>query len=107
MDGLRLTTPLLKLLEALLASPAADHWGFELMRETGLTSGTTYPLLARLESMKWLESGWDEEAQTGPRRRFYRLTGDGAESARRALDEARARRPRATSTWKPVLGGAA
>lgn len=106
MDGLRLTTPLLKLLEALLVDPAASYWGFELMKVTKLASGTMYPLLARLEGLGWLESGWDEQATSGPRRRYYQLTRDGAVSARQALAEARLKSPSRTATgWKPALGG--
>lgn len=108
MDGLRLTTPLLKLLDAMMANPAGRHWGFELMKYTGLASGTVYPLLARLERLGWLVSGWDEQAESGPRRRYYRLTRDGAVKAQHALGEAketpssRAVRP----TWKPAVGPA-
>ena len=56
MDGLRLTIPLLLVLRVLLAGPASNHWGFEIMKATGLASGTVYPLLFRLEAMGWVES---------------------------------------------------
>lgn len=75
------------------------------MKVTKLASGTIYPLLARLEGLGWLESGWDEQATSGPRRRYYRLTQDGALSARQALAEARMKlTSRATPGWKPALG---
>jgi PadR family transcriptional regulator, regulatory protein PadR len=107
MDGLRLTTPLLKLLRMFLDDPMADYWGFEIMKATGLASGTIYPLLARLESMRWLESGWDDETVSGPRRRYYRLTSEGAASARVALAEASSKTRRGTSTGRlrPAFGG--
>jgi DNA-binding PadR family transcriptional regulator len=107
MEGLRLTTPLLKLLRVLLADPTANYWGFEIMKATGLASGTVYPLLARLEGMGWLESDWDDEQDvSGPRRRYYYLTGEGVASARIALAEANAKkRPSATGRLRPVLGG--
>src|SRR5215213_6406509 len=102
MDGLRITGPLLKLIDVLLADPTANFWGFELMKATGLPSGTLYPLLARLEGMGWLESGWDESKESsGPRRRYYRLTRDGASSARIAVAEARSKR-RAKSANAPL-----
>jgi PadR family transcriptional regulator PadR len=107
MEGLRLTTPLLKLLRVLLADPTANYLGFEIMKATGLASGTVYPLLARLEGMGWLDSGWDDEQDiSGPRRRYYMLTGDGVVSARTALAEANAKkRPAATGRLRPALGG--
>jgi PadR family transcriptional regulator, regulatory protein PadR len=108
MEGLRLTTPLLKLLRVLLADPTANYWGFEIMKATGLASGTVYPLLARLEGMRWLESGWDDEQDiSGPRRRYYRLTGEGVASARIALAEANSKKRLATPTGRlrPALGG--
>jgi PadR family transcriptional regulator, regulatory protein PadR len=84
----RITLPLLKVLDAMLAEPTRDHWGFELIKSTGLQSGTLYPLLARLETAGWLESGWETEQKRGrPRRRYYRLTGVGAEAARRTFTE--------------------
>jgi PadR family transcriptional regulator PadR len=108
MEGLRLTTPLLKLLNVLLVDPTSKYWGFEIMKGTGLASGTVYPLLARLEGMRWLESGWDDEQNvSGPRRRYYRLTGEGVASARVALAEANAKKHRGTGPGRlrPVLGG--
>jgi PadR family transcriptional regulator, regulatory protein PadR len=109
MDGLRLTTPLLKLLRMFLADPTANYWGFEIMKATGLASGTVYPLLARLEGMDWLESGWDDEQEMSgrPRRRYYRLTGEGVVSARIALAEANSKKRPASATGRlrPALGG--
>jgi hypothetical protein len=46
---LRITIPLLKVLDAMLQAPDQNHWGFEIMKRTGLKSGTLYPLLARLD----------------------------------------------------------
>jgi PadR family transcriptional regulator PadR len=108
MEGLRLTTPLLKLLRMLLDDPTSKYWGFEIITKTHLASGTVYPLLARLERMGWLESAWDDEQQvSGPRRRYYRLTGDGVTSARLALAEANSKKRAASATGRlrPALGG--
>jgi DNA-binding PadR family transcriptional regulator len=108
MEGLRLTTPLVKLLHMFLADPTSKYWGFEIMKKTGLASGTVYPLLARLERLGWLESGWDDEQEdSGPRRRYYHLTGEGVASARTALAEANSKkRPRSTTgRLRPALGG--
>jgi PadR family transcriptional regulator len=108
MEGLRLTTPLLKLLRMFLADPTSRYWGFEIMKATGLASGTVYPLLARLERMEWLESGWDDEQHvSGPRRRYYRLTHEGLASARVAVAEANSKKRSSSSAGRlrPALGG--
>jgi PadR family transcriptional regulator PadR len=43
-----------------------------------LTSeGTLYPLLARLRKQGWVETSWTPST-TGPPRRYYTLTDDGA-----------------------------
>lgn len=43
-----------------------------------LTSeGTLYPLLARLRKQGWVETSWTP-SETGPPRRYYTLTDDGA-----------------------------
>jgi len=84
----RMTLQTQMVLKALLAEPREEHYGLEIARQAGLPSGTIYPLLARLESAGWLESGWEEidESQEGRRRRrYYKLTGDGARHARRVL----------------------
>lgn len=85
-------------LGALLADPAADRYGLQLCEETGLPSGTIYPILARLERLGWIESSWEAPsrhvAAGRPRRRYYRLSGDGAGQARAALARARGSRRR-------------
>jgi DNA-binding PadR family transcriptional regulator len=47
------------------------------------------PILARLEGVGWVTSTWEDpavhETAGRPRRRFYRITTDGAEQARDAL----------------------
>jgi DNA-binding PadR family transcriptional regulator len=66
-------------------------FGFDIMDETGLKSGSVYRALSRLEELRLLESSWEdaEEAlrERRPRRRYYRLTEEG----RRGLSAARAR----------------
>ena len=92
---MRITIPLLKVVDAMLQAPDEHHWGFEIMKRTGLKSGTLYPLLARLETAGWVESDWGPETHPGrPRRRNYRLTGLGVRSARIEL----ARLPGRTAT---------
>jgi hypothetical protein len=60
----------------------------EIGAAAGLPSGTVHPILARLETVGWLTSRWEEidpRAEGRPARRYYHLTPDGAELARAAL----------------------
>jgi DNA-binding PadR family transcriptional regulator len=87
-----MTLPTQVLLGALMADPAKEFYGLELVQLAGLASGTVHPILARLESYGWLESRWEDEdpRRAGrPRRRYYRLTPDGVVHATRALERAR------------------
>ena len=75
----------------LQAIAAGHHYGFDIMEECGLPSGTVYPALRRLERAGYLRSGWEKAAEARaagrPRRRSYRLTDTGRE----ALPEAEAK----------------
>lgn len=71
-----------------------------MMGLTGLPSGTVFPILARLEGLGWLESGWEHLAPSvagGSRRRYYRLTRAGVHAATPALTGVSAERLRRTS----------
>jgi DNA-binding PadR family transcriptional regulator len=71
------------LLAALAAEPSVWRHGYDLSRETGLKSGTLYPILMRLTEQGWLETRWEETAVPGrPPRHLYRLTADGLAEAR-------------------------
>jgi PadR family transcriptional regulator, regulatory protein PadR len=74
---------MLKLLDALSVRP--DEWrhGYDIMKETGLFSGTLYPLLMRMTDQGLVEAEWREPAQPGrPARHAYRLTAQGLALAR-------------------------
>lgn len=90
-------------LDELLKEPSESRYGLDLSAATGLPSGTIYPILARLELLGWLESGWeDPEAHVRegrPRRRYYCLTSDGAEYAAQALGEIRRHKVSAARSW--------
>jgi PadR family transcriptional regulator PadR len=63
--------------------PRSWQHGYELSKLTGLTSGTLYPLLIRLDDQGLLESRWQEPERAGrPPRHAYRLTTTGLELAR-------------------------
>ena len=53
------------------------------MKETGLLSGTLYPLLMRMSEQGLVEAEWREPAQLGrPARHVYRITPAGVAVAR-------------------------
>ena len=64
-------------------------YGFDVMDETGLPSGTVYPALRRLEGLGLVKASWEkhEVAQKDlrPPRRYYELTGTGKEALAEAV----------------------
>jgi len=77
------------LLVALAARPQDWRHGYDLARETGLKSGTLYPILIRLADRGLVEACWQDEPAPGrPRRHLYRLTSAGLASATGALASA-------------------
>jgi DNA-binding PadR family transcriptional regulator len=71
------------LLAALLEQAQTWRHGYDLSKETGLKSGTLYPLLMRLGEQGLLESRWQEPERSGlPPRHVYRLTATGRTLAR-------------------------
>ncbi|GAA3570695.1 hypothetical protein GCM10022419_059420 [Nonomuraea rosea] len=84
----RMTLPTQLVLRALLENPTREMYGLEICDAAGLASGTIHPILARFEGIGWLQSRFediDPSEEGRPRRRYYRLTADGAELARNAL----------------------
>jgi DNA-binding PadR family transcriptional regulator len=82
--------PVLQVIDVLLAEPGRDDWfALEICRRTRLGSGTVAQILFRLQEWGWVTSRWEEaseaHAQGRPRRRFYRLTGQGAAEAREVI----------------------
>ncbi len=87
----RLTRTTTRTLLAFLDSPRSWRYGYDLMKAAGLSSGTLYPLLARLTDEGWLESRWEESEFPGkPPRQLYRLTATGRLQARDAVERAKA-----------------
>lgn len=77
-------------LAALLEQPRAWRHGYDLARDTGLKSGTLYPLLIRLGDQGFLEARWQDSEESGkPPRHLYRPTASGLALAReqQASDE--------------------
>ena len=64
-----------ELLVVMSRQPRTWQYGYELSKQTGLKSGTLYPLLMRLSDQGLLESQWQEPERPGkPPRHAYRLT---------------------------------
>lgn len=82
-----MTRKTLDVLQAFVdAGPDGRLYGFELMRAASVLSGTLYPMLDRFEEAEWVVGEWEEPAPEGrPRRRYYRLTGEGSAQANLAL----------------------
>ncbi|MEU8340434.1 helix-turn-helix transcriptional regulator [Actinomadura meyerae] len=101
-----MTLQTLLVLKEMLADPDREHFGLELSRQTGQPTGTIYPIIVRLERCGWVESSWEPpERHLGEgrrRRRYYKLTSEGAQQARAAI--AKAERSRGTS-WRPRTEG--
>ncbi len=89
MKPLRLSPETLRVLERFVERPADWRYGYELSRETGLKSGTLYPILMRLEKHGLLKARWVTTEDGVPPRHTYRLTPNGLEFARSALLEPR------------------
>jgi PadR family transcriptional regulator, regulatory protein PadR len=94
----RMTIPTQLVLQALLTNPTKELYGVEIGTAAGLPSGTVHPILARLETVGWLTSRWediDPRAEGRPARRYYQLTPNGLALARAAL-------ARASTTARPA-----
>jgi DNA-binding PadR family transcriptional regulator len=108
-NGIRMTTAVGRVLRQFLDNPSEPRYGFDLMRATGLASGTLYVMLARLERDGWLTSEQEQvnpAAAGRPARRLYRLTADGISNARIELAELSEQlRPPASARLRPRLQG--
>lgn len=67
----------------------APEWshGYDLMKSTGILSGTLYPLLMRMSDQALVEAEWCPPTMPGrPPRHAYRLTSKGLALAREAAE---------------------
>jgi PadR family transcriptional regulator PadR len=102
MGAIRMTIPTQRVLKVFLAEPSHEFYGLQIGDAAGLPSGTVHPILARLETLGWVESRWeqiDPRQEGRPARRYYRLTRDGQGAAPSAL--ARAYRPQRATALRP------
>ena len=87
----RITAATIDVLSVLSAS-TEPSWGLAVIKASGRPAGSVYPILERLETSGWATSSWEEDDErTGPRRRYYELTAEGAAAARSAIASFRAR----------------
>ena len=101
MAPVRLTRPTALVLFALARG---FRHGFDILDATALPSGTVYPILRRLEHAGLVASRWEpvrEARDAGrPPRRYYELSGAGAETLRAAL----AQHPDVRAAFTPPRG---
>jgi|SRR6185369_2817446 DNA-binding PadR family transcriptional regulator len=101
----RMTTSVMKVVTAFLEDPDAERYGLDLMRDTGLASGTLYPILVRLERAGWVEAEWediDPVAEGRPSRKYYRLTRLGVTRSRQELAALRQQLSRVAGVLGPI-----
>lgn len=83
MEPLSRVTPATVDVLAVLQNFREPVWGLAIIKSSGRPAGSVYPILERLERNGWVVSAWaDEPERSGPRRRYYELTADGARAAR-------------------------
>lgn len=71
----RFSAQTVKVVEVLLKTPHAEHYGYDLIGATGLKAGTLYPILRRLEEKGHLRRRTEPNPREGfPARKQYRLT---------------------------------
>lgn len=87
------------------AIASGSRFGFDIMDATGLTSGSVYPALDRLESLGLLESEWEEDRvahrDKRPARRYFALTAEGEVALTEALRRYKGLRPLAALPGHP------
>ena len=73
------------------------RYGFDVLEQTGLTSGTVYPALERLERLGLAKSKWEDAAlahdEKRPPRRYFEITGYGKRELIDALERYKALAP--------------
>jgi PadR family transcriptional regulator, regulatory protein PadR len=91
--------PSITAVSVLHAIAGGYQYGFDIIDQTGLPSGTVYPALSRLERDGLVRSAWEDEhhahAEGRPARRYYRLTAPGVKTLTEATVYYRALLPAA------------
>ena len=81
-----------------------NRFGFDIMDATGLTSGTVYPALDRLETLGLVTSSWEDarvaRRDKRPPRRYFDLTHAGAQALAAGLARYKNLKPVSLAPWK-------
>ena len=81
-----------------------NRFGFDIIDATGLTSGSVYPTLDKLESLGYLTSRWEDarlaRRDKRPPRRYFDLTDEGATALAAALTRYKNLRPVSLRAWR-------
>src|SRR2546423_15660318 len=87
-----------QLLSVMLRQPRTWQYGYEISKQTGLKSGTLYPLLMRLRHQGLLASQWQSPERPGkPPRHAHKPTSHGSAPARAMAAEKGTVRPHAAA----------
>ena len=82
----RFSDQTLAIIAVFVEQPRKWRHGYDLSRDTGLQSGTLYPILMRLCDRGLLESKWEAPSEPGrPPRHVYKLTVSGGALAKEQL----------------------
>jgi DNA-binding PadR family transcriptional regulator len=95
----------LQVLQFFLTSERKGYSGAEISSSTSIKSGTLYPMLAKFERQKILESEWEHANPTElgrPRRRYYTLTPLGEDVARREIQKVFGAYTPIKAGWQPA-----
>jgi DNA-binding PadR family transcriptional regulator len=81
----RITRTFLDVAGVLLGADGEPLHGWAIIKETGLDGATVYKILQRMVRTGWATAALEDPGPVRARRRYYVLTGDGAELAERLL----------------------
>jgi len=86
MEHLSRHTPATAAVIGVLIESTDPIWGLQIVKTTGLKTGTVYPILERLEEAGWISSEWDSDmSRKGPRRKYFKLESAALSAAREYL----------------------
>ncbi len=73
------------------------QYGFDIIEETGLTSGTIYPALEKLDQLGLAKSDWEDgrvaQQEKRPARRYYAISARGKQTLVEAMERYRSLAP--------------
>jgi DNA-binding PadR family transcriptional regulator len=104
VDAIRSATLSIGAVHVLHAIARGCGYGRSIVDETGLTNGTVYPALARLENLGLIRSTWEDlrlaRASKRPARRYYDLTPSGVAALADAMRRHRGLAPVDLASWR-------